>query len=287
MAKDTEERYDIAFAGECLEGKDPQAVRAAVGDLFKADEATLERLFSGTRQRIKRNCDKATALKYQKSLAHVGAKAIITRASSPLDAPSGPAGTAAQDKASTAPLATSTSSSTSSTSSSPSTSPSQSAGQEAASPQTADESFELLPGGSDILRPEERIVHEDAGVDLSHLSLAETGETLGVTSAVDAPAVSVPELAVAEPGARMAPEDETSPPPAPDTSSLDLAPTGADLVDPADHDVAPPAVNTDHLNLAESGSDLLNADERRIDDAEAPDTSHLALDASDDATKTE
>ncbi|EAQ99402.2 hypothetical protein [Congregibacter litoralis] len=284
MAKDTEERYDIAFAGECLEGKDPQAVRVAVGDLFKADEATLERLFSGTRQRIKRNCDKATALKYQKSLAHVGAKAIITRASSPGDAPSGPAATATQGKASTAPLATSTSSSTPS---SPSTSPTESAGQEAASPQNADEAFELLPGGSDILRPEERIVHEDAGVDLSHLSLAEAGETLGVTSAVDAPAVSVPELAVAEPGARMAPEDGTPPPPAPDTSALDLAPTGADLVDPADHDVAPPAVNTDHLNLAESGSDLLNADERPVDDAEAPDTSHLALDASDDATKTE
>ncbi|MDP5072133.1 MAG: hypothetical protein NWQ45_14645, partial [Congregibacter sp.] len=79
MATEHHERYDIAFGGECLEGHDPLAVREALGALFKADEATLDRLFSGTRQRIKRNCDKATALKYQKSLAAAGAKAIVSR----------------------------------------------------------------------------------------------------------------------------------------------------------------------------------------------------------------
>lgn len=272
MATDTEERYDIAFAGECLDGKDPQAVRAAVGALFKADAATLERLFSGTRQRIKRNCDKATALKYQKSLAHAGAKAIVTRASGASEAGSAPSPTptdnAATDKASEGE-------------------PSVSPGQDAAPPQNADDGLKVLPGGSDILRPDERVVHEDAAVDLSHLSLAETGDRLSDATTDEAPAVDVPELDVAEPGAHMGPADTAPPPPAPDISSLGLAPAGADLKDPEGHGAAPPQINTDHLNLAESGGDLLNADERPVDGVEAPDTSHLALDADEDATKTE
>jgi hypothetical protein len=78
MANDAEQRFNIEFAGECLEGHSPEAVRAGLAALFKADAAALERLFSGKRQRIKRDCDKATALKYQKAMTGVGARAIIT-----------------------------------------------------------------------------------------------------------------------------------------------------------------------------------------------------------------
>ena len=81
MSSADSERYDIFFAGQCLEGRDPQAVRAALGRLFKADEPTLDRLFCGQRQRIKGECDAATANKYRQALTAAGAKVSIAPAS--------------------------------------------------------------------------------------------------------------------------------------------------------------------------------------------------------------
>ncbi|WOJ96138.1 hypothetical protein R0137_12910 [Congregibacter brevis] len=286
MADESEERYDIAFAGECLDGRDPTAVRTAVGALFKADEATLDRLFSGTRQRIKKNCDKGTALKYQKSLAKAGAKAIITRVSSESpDSNQSPASTT------TSSTGSSTESNTKATTGA-STSPAQDSDPSAADntePNTAntgESGFELLPGGSDILRPDERVPHEDAQVDLSHLTLAATGDRLSEATSESAPQVSAPDFDVAEPGARMGTENTEAPAATPDTSALDLAPAGADLADGDNHNVAVTAVSTDHLDLADAGSDLLTADERVVSDATAPDTSHIALDDLDEPLKT-
>ena len=81
MSSADSERYDIFFAGECLQGRDPQAVRAALGRLFKADDPTLDRLFCGQRQRIKGGCDAATANKYRQALTAAGAKVSIAPAS--------------------------------------------------------------------------------------------------------------------------------------------------------------------------------------------------------------
>lgn len=81
MADASEPRFDVYFAGECLKGHDTARVRAALGKLFKAQEQTLERLFSGTEQPIKRGCDKATALNYQRAMTKAGAKPIIRRVS--------------------------------------------------------------------------------------------------------------------------------------------------------------------------------------------------------------
>ena len=69
-----EERFDVEFAGEILSGFDKPAVQAAVATLFKADEATLSKLFSGERLRIKRNCDAATAQRFADALARAGAR---------------------------------------------------------------------------------------------------------------------------------------------------------------------------------------------------------------------
>lgn len=81
MTDQTEQRFDIHFAGECTPGSDVALVRAALGKLFKADEATLDRLFSGERQLIKRGCDETTALTYQRAMKKGGAKPIIVRSS--------------------------------------------------------------------------------------------------------------------------------------------------------------------------------------------------------------
>lgn len=285
MVAEQEERYDIAFAGECLAGHDSSDVRRALGLLFKADDATLDRLFSGTRQSVKRHCDKATALKYQKSLANAGAKAIVTRASVATQV----ASVSATD---TAPSTT--------TGSKPSTTPRTASSQAPATPTISagpasnishgagpdgNEEFALLPGGSDILRPDERTQAHDAAVDLSHLSLAESGDRLSDAGNNEVAPIVAPDFDVAETGARMAEPGDDSSIAAPDTSALDLAPVGNDLSDPGETSPTP-AVNTDHLDLADAGSDLLNADERKASDASAPDTSHLELDAPDNPFKT-
>jgi hypothetical protein len=75
-----DERYNIYFAGVVLEGHDIAQVRLQLGKLFKADDLTLDKLFSGSPQMIKRNCDKSTALKYQQAMKKVGAKPLIRSA---------------------------------------------------------------------------------------------------------------------------------------------------------------------------------------------------------------
>ena len=44
-----EKRYNVYFAGEILEGFEAGQVRAGLAALFKADEATLQKLFSASR----------------------------------------------------------------------------------------------------------------------------------------------------------------------------------------------------------------------------------------------
>ena len=72
-----EARYNIYFAGQLIEGQDLAGVRTRIGKLFKADAATLDKLFSGKTQLLKRDCDKATALKYKQAMEQAGALPVI------------------------------------------------------------------------------------------------------------------------------------------------------------------------------------------------------------------
>ena len=69
--------YDVCFAGQLLDGQDLQSVRDKIQKLFKANPETLEKLFSGKNQILKRGCDKPTALKYKKAMEAAGAKPEI------------------------------------------------------------------------------------------------------------------------------------------------------------------------------------------------------------------
>ena len=69
--------YDVCFAGQLLDGHELQSVRDKVQTLFKANPETLEKLFSGKNQILKRECDKSTALKYKKAMEAAGAKPVI------------------------------------------------------------------------------------------------------------------------------------------------------------------------------------------------------------------
>lgn len=97
-------RFDVLFAGQLLEGRDAGTVRLNLGRLFKADEATLDKLFSGKPQILKRDADAATAHKYQQALATAGAHAVLRPCedSAPVTAPA-PAADAPQTGLALAP----------------------------------------------------------------------------------------------------------------------------------------------------------------------------------------
>ncbi len=69
----TDTLFDVYFSGKVLEGQEMEAVRHAVADIFKADSAMVERLFSGTPVRIKAGVDQETAIKYRVTFRQAGA----------------------------------------------------------------------------------------------------------------------------------------------------------------------------------------------------------------------
>jgi len=69
--------FDVCFAGELLENQDMHAVRQGLQKLFNASPETLDKLFSGKMQVLKRGCDEATALKYRQAMAKAGALAVM------------------------------------------------------------------------------------------------------------------------------------------------------------------------------------------------------------------
>lgn len=75
--------FDVCFAGELLEEHELQSVRQKLQKLFNANPDTLDKLFSGKMQVLKRGCDESTALKYQQAMAKAGAKAVVRTQSSP------------------------------------------------------------------------------------------------------------------------------------------------------------------------------------------------------------
>jgi hypothetical protein len=82
-----EERYNVYFAGQVMTGFDARAVRDKLATVFNADQATLDKLFSGKAQLIKRDCDAATAAKYKQALERAGAIPIIKSATANAAAP--------------------------------------------------------------------------------------------------------------------------------------------------------------------------------------------------------
>ena len=93
-----ESLYEVAFSGQIQEGAELDAVKARIAKMFKANEATIEKLFSGKRIVIKKNLSAEAADKY--SMAFTKAGAICDLALMPADtAPAAPAADRAAAKA--------------------------------------------------------------------------------------------------------------------------------------------------------------------------------------------
>jgi len=222
-------KYDIYFRGEILPGADAALVKSAIAQIFKADAAKLAVLFSGKVNTIKKSVDKATAAKYQQAFKKAGAKAVITLAK--------------EEQSSEVPAAAPVDAQQESAPSfEPDSTP-------AVKQAIADANWDVLPSGSDLLKPDERRDIPDVDIDTSsikvvspfaeievenkpippapdtsHISVAEVGEDMNPNKALPAVdlVLDLSSFSIAEPGAALTDEKEKKTPPAPDTSHIEL-----------------------------------------------------------------
>lgn len=246
-------RFDVFFAGECIEGFDPAAVRDGLGRLFRADDNTLQRLFSGQRQRIKGGVDAAMAKRYEDAMRKAGALAIVLPVPGPTSG--GDASSGAQDAAKG----------------------SAEGAEPADTPPPDSFDFDLAPTGADMLREDERPQVDAQAPPTDHLSVAQAGENLAPPEEAVASSVDAPDLEVAERGSPLSTAEPPIPPDPPDTSGMSLDAPEHDLSDCAPPVPDPPDVSTEHLAVAQAGSDLLDESERPKTTATPPDTDHLSL----------
>ncbi|MBT4521919.1 MAG: hypothetical protein HOC23_18125 [Halieaceae bacterium] len=233
--------YDVYFAGQLLEGQDLESVRLQLAKLFKANEQTLDRLFSGDTQLVKRSCDKATALKYQQAMKRAGARPII-RASA---------------KASTVAAAEKSQ-------------PSQD--------ETGVESLiQLSPVGTPVLQESERAAVETDDIDVSALELTAVGTDLSKPPADTPPPPDTAYLSMGEPGDNIPTLSPPATAPVPDTGGISLSPEGADFSDCAPPPVESPVQDLSFIELAPSGADMLDPQYRAKPSAAVPVTDTLKL----------
>ena len=258
-----EQLYNIYFAGQVMEGQDPAAVRLALGRLFKADEATLDKLFSGSAQSVKRNCDKATALKYKQAMEKAGACPVIKQAEPPAERPL----TAAEKIAALAAAPDAANYAESA------------AGGEQEQPAQAtdDGDFEIAQAGADVLKPEERPAPVVADIDTGHLDVDATADRLSEVPPAAPPSPDTSHLSMGDVGDDIPVLDTGVEPLSPNTDALALSPEGTDFSDCAAPDPLPPALDLSGMDLAPEGSDVLEDEYRRREEVAAPDTDHIAL----------
>jgi hypothetical protein len=264
-----EARYNILFAGELLEGRDMAEVRAALAKLFNADDATLDKLFSGKAQIIKRDCDKPTALKYKQAMERAGAKPVIKSAGEAAVEPDPQPTLSAAERIAALAAA-------------PDEDGYRSNREEevAATDNTSvadDGSVDLAPAGADVLRPEERPQPVTAEIDTSSLGMDETAQRLSEESPPPPPAPDTSHLDMGEVGDTIPNLDTGAPPVNPDTSAIKLAPEGTDLSDCAPKTPQPPAVDLSAMELAPTGSDVIEDQYRKREQPKAPNTDHISL----------
>ena len=238
-------KYDIYFRGEILPGADAAQVKSAIAQIFKADAAKLAILFSGKVNTNKKSVDKATAAKYQQAFKKAGAKAVITLAKQVQSSEPPAAPVTAQQE--TAPL--SESSPAESSSKPDSTADSAPDSTPAIQQAIADANWDVLPSGSDLLKPDERRDIPDVDIDTSSIKVVSPFAEIEVDNKPIPPAPDTSHISVAEVGEDMNPNK--APPAADlvlDLSSFSIAEAGAALTDQKEKK-APPAPDTSHIEL--------------------------------------
>jgi len=240
----------LVFRAEVLEGQHPAVVRKRLQEALKIREDQLDKLFSGSPVVLKKAADAKTAARYQRLFKQAGARLRVLPVRDPADPV--PVAPASSDTASTAPAARKPAAAQA-PASSPAPTASSPASATASSPAPEDPAgLSLAPPGTAVLAEHERPRVEAVEVTTDHLrlagavfdlpdpdpvpadgngapdapdfSLASAGSDLLEEHERARPAVVVAdvEFEVAEAGADLGTAAAEPPPPAPDTSALQL-----------------------------------------------------------------
>ena len=132
-----EARFKLVFRGDIVPGYTMVDVRAKLKEMFKLEDATVNKLFAGRPMTIKKNLDEMTANKWCDILKEAGAivEPVKDEAEPPaLQEVEGPAQSSSERYG-----------------------------------------FDLAPVGADVLNPSERDQAVDLDVPVSHLSIDEVG----------------------------------------------------------------------------------------------------------------
>lgn len=309
--QDSNTLYDIYFKGEILEGFVEADVRASLQALFKAPASKIDQMFCGKAVAIKKDVDKATALKYQNALKKAGAKPLISakpqsgeqiqstgqtqskeqaqsreQIQNSVQAEPQPTTSAPKKQSLAERLAELDKELSQQEQKKPETTPRPTPAQPIGSSQTTTSTqtttntqtagLNILPVGADMLTNDEREVVTPVNVDISALSMAEVGTRIGEENQEpEPPAPDTDYLSVAETGADMNPDKPIELPlPEFDLSNMSVADTGEQLVEPSPEPL-PPALDLSNITLADVGVTL--AETSNEPEAKAPDVSHIQL----------
>jgi hypothetical protein len=282
-------RYNVYFAGQLLEGQELASVRDKLAKLFNADQQTLEKLFSGKAQLLKRDCDKATALKYKQAMERAGAEPVIKASQSAAATEQPPPPKPAPDKTmsaaekiaalAAAPDKSGYSPEESSTlSEEPSTRPEESStGSAEQQPEPGQAGINLAPAGSGVLREDERSEPVVRDIDTAGLEVDAATQRLSEEPPPPPPAPDTSHLDMGGVGEMIPnlPSDQV--PLSPNTDAIDLSPAGTDFTDCAPPEAEAPPLDLSGMDLAPAGTDVLEEKYRKKEQAEAPTTDHISL----------
>ncbi|MEZ5571627.1 MAG: hypothetical protein R3E64_06340 [Halioglobus sp.] len=274
-----EERYNVYFAGQVKDGADPASVREQLAKVFNANSATLDKLFCGDPQLIKRECDLATAQKYQAAMERAGAVPIIKRTAAastsppPSRAPAAEATrtmtaaeriaalAAAPDenrfKREQAASATATSTAT-------------------AAPADTD-GIVLAPPGTAVLRDEERAEPVIRTVDTSHLALDTTAERLSDEASPAPASPDTSHLSMGEVGDTIPNLPSSNAPLSPNLDGLELSAAGTDFSDCAAPEQETPALDLSALATLAPGTQTEEEQRRQPIPVAVPSTDHISI----------
>lgn len=267
-----EERYNVYFAGQVMDGYDPHSVRDKLAKMFNADQQTLDKLFSGKTQLIKRDCDKATALKFKEAMERAGAQPTIkVAASQTAEAKAEPTRTmtraekiaalaAAPDEDRYQKPALESRSSERHTD----------AGAEAGG-------ISLAPPGTEVLRENERAERLIREVDTAGLEVDTAAKRLSEEAPVPPAAPDTRHISMGEVGETIPHLPSGVVPVSPNIDGLALSAPGTDFSDCAPLEAQALPLDLSALSLEPPGTDLLEEQYRGRKSGAAPSTDHISL----------
>lgn len=273
----SEQQFDIIFRGDIVFGHQLGEVKVRLQQLFKADAAKIDALFTGRPVPLKRGLDQASAQKYKDVLIKAGAQVELVAAASAESASPQPAKPTATPAAAPQSAASMTLAQRLAQQEAESAQKAEAARKAQAdadartaeiatrqqsSSQTVAGDWSLSPAGADLLKPTEKHEFVPRDIDTSALSLrASSGNLVDASEQpqVAIKPIAVPSYQVAEVGANLVDDNERLDLPLPEIELEDwtIAEAGADIIDESEKAIQPVAViNAIDVGLAPVGADL-------------------------------